>query len=131
MDSSYITSFFISGSHDEMYSLGVNKLAHLYECRYGTSQVKQGFHLEYTLCMVVHGLGTDFQAKLYGAAVERIHHLVKIKIEIVYSSLRLVKLVGICILLLIAKPDCNISFNSKTNKNGTKGLFGICQLFNL
>ena len=60
-------------------------LAHPDECWNGTSQVKQGMHLECTLSMVKLGPGAEFQAKLYGAAVERIHHLVKTKTEIVSS----------------------------------------------
>lgn len=58
-------------------------LAHPDECWNGTSQVKQGMHLERTPSMVELGPRAEFQAKLYGAAVERKHHLVKTKTEIV------------------------------------------------
>ena len=73
----------LNGKHVKAVHVIDFPLAQPDECRDGAPEVKQRMHLEGSLSMVELGPGTELQAKLYGAAVKRIDHLVKAKTEAV------------------------------------------------
>ena len=78
-----VVSTCLNGQHVKSVHVIDLALAQPDECRDGTSQVKQSMHLEGSLVMMELGPGTEFQAEFNGAAVERIHHLVEAKTEVV------------------------------------------------